>query len=52
MASLSEEERKKLARSGGLAGGEARAKKLTRAQRKAIAKKAAQARWGKKKENG
>ena len=36
-----------LGRLGGLKGGAARAKKLTQAQRAAIAKKAAQARWGK-----
>jgi hypothetical protein len=33
---------------GGDIGGHARAKKLTPAQRKAIARKAAAARWGKK----
>lgn len=37
-----------LGRLGGLKGGKARAKVLTRAQRKAIAKKAARARWGNK----
>lgn len=36
-----------LGRRGGLIGGKARAKKLTSAQRSAIAKKAAQARWNK-----
>lgn len=37
-----------LGRRGGLKGGKARAKKLTRAQRVAHAKKAANARWGKR----
>lgn len=36
-----------LGRLGGLKGGKARAAKLTPAKRKAIAKKAAKARWGK-----
>jgi hypothetical protein len=36
-----------LGRKGGLKGGKARAKKLTKSQRSLIAKKAAQARWGK-----
>ena len=40
---MSAEERSEVARSGGLAGGPARAKKLTKAQRKEIAKKAAAA---------
>jgi hypothetical protein len=35
----------KRGRAGGLKGGEARAAKLTQARRKAIAKKAATARW-------
>lgn len=35
-------------RSGGLKGGKARAEKLSPAKRKAIAKKAAESRWGKK----
>ena len=38
-----------LGRMGGLKGGKARAKALTRTQRKAIAKTAAAARWGNKK---
>ena len=38
-----------LGRLGGLKGGKARAKKLSPERRKEIAKKAAQARWGKKK---
>jgi hypothetical protein len=47
MKRMTAEERSDVARSGGLVGGVARAKKLTKAQRQAIAKKAAQARWGK-----
>ena len=39
---------KEYARKGGLKGGVARAKALTKKQRKEIAKKAAAARWGKK----
>lgn len=39
--------KQKAGRLGGLKGGEARAKALTPAKRKAIARKAAQARWGK-----
>jgi hypothetical protein len=39
-----------LGRLGGLKGGAARAKSLTKRQRAAIAKKAATARWGKKKD--
>jgi hypothetical protein len=38
---------KKSARQGGLIGGKARADKLTSARKKAIAKKAAKARWSK-----
>jgi len=41
-------EGKEYARKGGLKGGVARAKALTKKQRVAIAKKAAEARWGKK----
>jgi hypothetical protein len=37
-----------LGRLGGLKGGRARAEKLSREQRSAIAKKAAKARWSKK----
>ena len=48
MIVMTPEERSASARAGGLVGGHARAKKLTKAQRKAIAKKAAAARWGKK----
>lgn len=39
---------KALGHKGGLKGGKVRAEKLTPEQRKEIAKKAAQARWGKK----
>jgi hypothetical protein len=38
-----------LGRLGGLKGGKARAEKLSPKKRKAIAKKAAEARWGKRK---
>jgi hypothetical protein len=38
---------REFARKGGLAGGPARAKKLTAEQRRRIAVKAAKARWGK-----
>jgi hypothetical protein len=41
---------RKLGRRGGLKGGPARAKNLTKEQRSAIAKKAAQARWAKKRQ--
>jgi len=39
-----------LGRLGGLKGGKARAKKLSKKRRSEIAKKAAKARWGKKKD--
>ncbi len=39
---------KEYARKGGLIGGKARADKLSPTRKKAIAKKAAKARWGKK----
>jgi len=45
---MTPEERSESARVAGLAGGPARAKKLTKAKRKQIAQKAAEARWGKK----
>jgi len=48
MKSRTSEQREQFARAGGLAGGSARAKALSAADRKAIAKKAAAARWGKK----
>jgi hypothetical protein len=41
-------EREDFARLGGTVGGKARAKKLSETRRKEIAKKAAEARWGKK----
>jgi hypothetical protein len=41
---------RKFGRRGGLKGGKARAEKLTPEQRSAIAKKAAQARWAKKRQ--
>jgi hypothetical protein len=39
---------RKLGRRGGLKGGKARAEKLTKKQRSEIARKAAKARWAKK----
>jgi hypothetical protein len=45
---LSEEELSKIGRMGGQVGGKRRAEALTAARRKAIAQKAAKARWGKK----
>lgn len=42
------ERRQEISRAGGLVGGQARAKNLTPAERKEIARKAAAARWGKK----
>jgi hypothetical protein len=41
---------RKLGRRGGLKGGKARAEKLTPEQRSEIAKKAAEARWAKKRQ--
>ena len=41
---------RKLGRRGGLKGGKARAEKLTPEERSAIAKKAAEARWAKKRQ--
>ena len=41
---------RKLGRRGGLKGGKARAEKLTPEQRSEIARKAAKARWAKKKQ--
>jgi hypothetical protein len=46
--SMTPEQRTKQARKAGLVGGAARARKLSKARRKQIAKKAAAARWGKK----
>lgn len=51
MVAMTPEERQAVAQQGGLKGGEARAKKLTPAQRKQIAKKAAEARWTKNKQS-
>ena len=48
MRNRTAEEREEFARSGGVAGGRARARTLTALQRKEIAQKAAAARWGKK----
>ena len=47
-ASLTQEERSEIGRTGGKVGGKARAAKLTKEQRAAIARKAAAARWQKK----
>ena len=41
---------RKLGRRGGLKGGKARAEKLTKEQRSEIARKAARARWSKKRQ--
>jgi len=49
MQNRTEEERKEFARSGGEVGGAARAKALSPKRRSEIAKKAAAARWAKKK---
>ena len=49
IGALSKEQRKSLARSGGLVGGKARAAKLTAARRREIAKAAAAARWSNQK---
>jgi hypothetical protein len=48
-AVMTADERSASARTAGLVGGKARAEKLTAAQRKESAQKAAAARWGKKK---
>lgn len=48
MKGLTKREIQELGRKGGLKGGKKRAASLTREQRSEIAKKAAQARWGKK----
>ena len=47
-ANLTPAELSEIGRKGGLAGGRARAKKMTKAQRKESAQKAAAARWGNK----
>ena len=49
--SLTAEERSEIGRMGGTVGGAARAKKLSKGERKEIARKAAQARWGKRKKS-
>jgi len=46
-AALSPERRSEIAEKAGKAGGTARAKKMTKAQRSESARKAALARWGK-----
>ena len=48
MRNRTAEEREQFARMGGKVGGKRRAEVLTPARRKAIAQKAAKARWGKK----
>jgi hypothetical protein len=48
-ANMNEDERRELARSGGVVGGKARAGALTKRRRTAIAKAAAAARWSKQK---
>ncbi len=50
MAAMTDEQRSDFGRQGGLAGGEARAKALSPKKRSEIAKKAAAARWGNKKD--
>jgi len=49
IALMTEEEHRKIAREGGLRGGRTRAKTLSPRRRREIAKKAAEARWSKKK---
>jgi hypothetical protein len=48
MESMTEEQRRLMARKGGVAGGEARKDALTIEQRSEIARKAATARWAKR----
>jgi hypothetical protein len=48
METRTAEEREEFARMGGSVGGKRRAEALSPARRKAIARKAAKARWGKK----
>ena len=50
MADAKNKAAQELGRLGGLKGGKARAKKLTPEQRSEIAKKAAEARWAKKRQ--
>jgi len=49
-AAMTDQERKAFARSGGLAGGKARATVLSKKRRQQIAKKAAEARWARRKQ--
>jgi len=51
MQNRTAEEREKFARMGGQIGGKRRAESLSPARRKAIAQKAAKARWGNRKAN-
>jgi hypothetical protein len=48
MKKMTPEQRQEVARAGGLIGGRARARKLTKVQLKESARKAAQARWAEK----
>ena len=48
MRARTAQEREQFARQGGMAGGKARARSLSKAQRQEIARKAALARWAKK----
>jgi hypothetical protein len=48
MQNRTEEQKREFARTGGLSGGAARAKKLSAKRRREIAQAAAAARWGKK----
>jgi hypothetical protein len=48
MITMTKEERQAVSQAGAHLGGKARAKKMTAAQRKESARKAAAARWGKK----
>jgi hypothetical protein len=48
MQNRTDKEREEFARMGGKVGGKRRAEALSAARRKAIAQKAAKARWGKK----
>jgi hypothetical protein len=48
---LSQEQRRDIGTQGGLVGGRARANALSKARRSEIAKKAAEARWAKKKQS-
>jgi hypothetical protein len=48
MVTMTKEQRKAVSAAGAHLGGKARARNLTAAERRAIAKRAAAARWGKK----